>query len=280
MRDRVRAGDAASDTGSAPHGVLRRMPATAGERTRRSRRSGLEIPLSYPPSTGSSGQGGRSYPAPPPPPGSAPPKGTSGGSGGNKALVVAVVFLGFAVLVAAAVVFVVAGRGADEGSASQDAGAGAQGGGDGAGGAEDAAAGEGEAEGSAEEPQEDTVAFGPDEELSIEVVSPQTYVDLDGDPPLVVEDRVDGYDFVLRPNINGVAFENSGGGIAPLPEGGEAPDRAACLDAVETNGSTGTGFSNGSRFCVQTDQGRVAYIEAVSSPGGTGTATVQATVWE
>ncbi|WP_239647291.1 hypothetical protein [Nocardiopsis baichengensis] len=242
--------------------------------------------MSYPPSTGSSGQGGRSYPAPPPPPGSAPPKGTSGGSGGNKALVVAVVFLGFAVLVAAAVVFVVAGRGADEGSASQDAGAGAQGGGDGAGGAggaggaEDAAAGEGEAEGSAEEPQEDTVVFGPDEELSIEVVSPQTYVDLDGDPPLVVEDRVDGYDFVLRPNINGVAFENSGGGIAPLPEGGEAPDRAACLDAVETNGSTGTGFSNGSRFCVQTDQGRVAYIEAVSSPGGTGTATVQATVWE
>lgn len=240
--------------------------------------------MSYPPPTGTSGQGGRSYPAPPPPPGSAPPKGANGGGGGNTALVAAVVFLGFAVLVAAAVVFVVAGRGADDGSASPEAGTAGQGSGDGAGGAEDSAdnAGDdaGEAEGSVEQPEEDTVVFGPDQELSIEVVSPQTYVDLDSDPPLVVEDRIDGADFVLRPNLNGLQFEHSGGGIAPLPEGGEAPDRAACLEAVETNGGTGTGFSTGSRFCVRTDQGRVAYIEAVSSPGGTGTATARATVWE
>ncbi|MDA2809518.1 hypothetical protein O4J56_02600 [Nocardiopsis sp. RSe5-2] len=234
----------------------------------------MEIPLSYP---SPSGTGGRSYPQPPPPPGASAGQG-SGGGGGNKALVVAVVFLGFAVLVAAAVVFFTMGRGA-EGEGSPDAsqedaqGSGGESGGGQDGGQDDAAA----EDDAGQEPQ-DTVVF--DDELTVEVASPQSYIDLDTDPPLVTDARVDGYDFVLRPNINGVAFENSSGGIAPLPEGAEAPDKAACLDAVETNGTTGADFTPGARFCVQTDQGRVASVEAVSSPGGTGTATLQATVWE
>ncbi|MDA2803288.1 hypothetical protein [Nocardiopsis suaedae] len=196
----------------------------------------------------------------------------------------AVVFLGFAVLVAAAVVFLTAGRGGEgEASAGADGsqggaqegaqGSGTESGGDGGGGRGEAAA-----EDSAGQEQEDTVLF--EDELSVEVASPYTYVDLDTDPPLRTDSRIDGRDFVLRPNIDGVAFENSSGGIAPLPEGGQAPDKAACLDAIETNGTSGADFTPGARFCVQTDQGRVASIEAVSSPGGVGTATLQATVWE
>lgn len=232
--------------------------------------------MSYP---SPSGTGGRSYPQPPPPPGTPAAKGSGGG--GNKALVVAVVFLGFAVLVAAAVVFFATGRGT-EGGSGDGARAGAQEDAQGSGGESDAGGDEGQgeqaAEDSAEQEQEDTVLF--DEELTVEVASPYTYVDLDTDPPLQTDSRIDGRDFVLRPNINGVAFENSSGGIAPLPEGGEAPDKAACLDAIETNGTTGADFTPGARFCVQTGEGRVASIEAVSSPGGTGTATLQATVWE
>lgn len=192
---------------------------------------------------------------------------------------VAVVFLGFAVLVAAAVVFFTAGSGADEGS-----GDGSQGGAQGEAQDDTRESGEeadgGESGGDTDEQQEDTALFGPDEALTVEVGSPQSYIDLDTDPPLVTDSRIDGYDFVLRPNINGVAFEHSMGGIAPLPEGGEAPDRAACVDAIETNEVTSAALTSGARYCLRTGEGHIAYVQAVSSPGGTGTATLQATVWE
>ncbi|MYV99900.1 hypothetical protein [Streptomyces sp. SID3343] len=108
------------------------------------------------------------------------------------------------------------------------------------------------------------------------------YVDFDTDPPLVTQsnkaaDVVFGYMFA-RPELVTVG---SGMTLAPLPAGDTAPTPEECADAIDKRGTyQGGDLTKDSRFCIQTNEGRTAYLRFLAPPAGNVPVRLEVTVWD
>jgi hypothetical protein len=119
-----------------------------------------------------------------------------------------------------------------------------------------------------------TVFFGPGEVVF--QTNGVSAVDLDRTPPLVAD--TDGADIKAGQTTGAPSlFVN----VAPLQPGGADPSGADCAAWVRDNLARNTGsLTTGDRFCMTTDQGRVAYVRVVGAPVGKGTVRLNVTVWQ
>lgn len=108
------------------------------------------------------------------------------------------------------------------------------------------------------------------------VIEPTSDVDLDSIPPLVAS-GIGGADIYVSGSI---ATEDSVFTLAPLPSGGTDPTEAECAAHIETNGTYNGDLDRGARFCVQTAEGRTAYLRIIAAPIGSAPVRLEATVWE
>jgi hypothetical protein len=128
------------------------------------------------------------------------------------------------------------------------------------------------------------VRFGPDDVK----VTGDSYVDLDSVPPLIVSTETRGADIYLSFFLGNPSLSTSDDAmtLAPLPAAGSAPSEEECAAQVQNNGTYTAELTRGARFCVQTAEGRTAYIRVVtavgvaSGPLGGGMARLKVTVWE
>lgn len=102
-------------------------------------------------------------------------------------------------------------------------------------------------------------------------------VDLDSVPPLAA-DGIDGGDIYV--DVSPPDLEGSSRRLAPLPDGAPTPTEADCVNRVQTNGTSRGELARGARYCVQTDAGRLAFVQVLSVPSGSGTVQLRVTVWE
>lgn len=102
-------------------------------------------------------------------------------------------------------------------------------------------------------------------------------VDLDSVPPLAA-DGIDGGDIYV--DVSPAALEGSSRRLAPLPVGAADPTESDCVARVEANGTSSGELTRGARYCVRTDAGRLAFVQILSVPGGSGTVQLRVTVWE
>lgn len=102
-------------------------------------------------------------------------------------------------------------------------------------------------------------------------------VDLDSVPPLAA-DGIKGGDIYV--DVSPPELEGPSRGLAPLPDGAPIPTQSDCVTRVETNGAARGELTRGARYCVQTDAGRIAFVQVLSVPAGSGTVQLRVTVWE
>lgn len=117
-------------------------------------------------------------------------------------------------------------------------------------------------------------------EVRIELGNGGESVDLDSTPPLVGQ-SFNGADIAIgattdRPTLG---TPDSGLRLAPLPASGPVPGEAECAAAVTRNGAYTAYLTRGARFCVQTRDGRTAYLRTVAAPAA-GSVRIAVTVWE
>ncbi|QDY77917.1 hypothetical protein [Streptomyces qinzhouensis] len=105
-------------------------------------------------------------------------------------------------------------------------------------------------------------------------------VDLDSKPPLVAQ-SIEGYDISIGSTTGEPSLSAEGGDLtlAPLPDSGPAPGEAECVERIEKNGAYHADLTRGARFCVQSKEGRTAYLRTVSAPTA-GPVLLAVTVWE
>jgi hypothetical protein len=105
-------------------------------------------------------------------------------------------------------------------------------------------------------------------------------VDLDSVPPLASINDIKGHDISVDISPTNEVESPSGRTIAPLPTGGANPNESDCIAKIKTNGTSTVDLTGGARFCVQTNEGRIAFLQTISVPSGSGTAQFKVTVWE
>lgn len=108
------------------------------------------------------------------------------------------------------------------------------------------------------------------------------YIELDTIRPLVLTASIQGTDIriVASPGNPPNIYTDDNFTLAPLPLDGPHPTEAECFDQVKANGAFSGELSRGARFCMQTAEGRTAYLRVVASPIGRGTVRFKVTVWE
>ncbi|MCL3999121.1 hypothetical protein [Streptomyces lavenduligriseus] len=74
--------------------------------------------------------------------------------------------------------------------------------------------------------------------------------------------------------------ENCTSVVAPLPASGHEPSEAECAEQIQTNKAFQPDMTRGTRFCVQTGEGRTAYLRVISAGIGKAPVRLKATVWE
>ncbi|MDX3456898.1 hypothetical protein PV396_33950 [Streptomyces sp. ME02-8801-2C] len=119
--------------------------------------------------------------------------------------------------------------------------------------------------------------FGP-ETLDADMTNAGSYIDLDGSGPVVSGTSIRSADIIFGASL-GLFVPGSASNLAPLPDSGAAPTAGECVDAVQEAGSYTADAKPGSRFCLMTGKGRVAYLKVVTSPS-TGIGKLNVTVWE
>jgi hypothetical protein len=123
------------------------------------------------------------------------------------------------------------------------------------------------------------VRYGP-EDLIINLPDGAWHIDLDSLPPLVADTK--GSDIFIgattgKPTIG---TEGSASTLAPLGATGPEPSEAECAARIQSNGTYISELVRGARFCVQSIEGRTAYIRVISAPNGSGMVDLKVTVWE
>lgn len=108
-----------------------------------------------------------------------------------------------------------------------------------------------------------------------------SYIELDAPQPIVLGSSLKGGDIIFGASIGdpNLFVPGSGPMLASLPASGTAPTAGECADSVERNGSYTANVKRGDRFCLMTDEGRVAYLKVLTAPSS-GTGKLAVTVWE
>lgn len=124
------------------------------------------------------------------------------------------------------------------------------------------------------------IRSGPSE-IVFQVPNGSGDIDLDSIPPLVAT-GIGGKDIIIGATTESPSMgtEDSALTLAPLPSDGPDPTEAECASQIETNGTYTSYLSRGARYCVQTAEGRTAYLRVIAAPIGRGTVRLEATVWE
>ncbi len=125
----------------------------------------------------------------------------------------------------------------------------------------------------------DQVLWGPDA-VEAETTDNGSYIELDTSGP-IVQSTSKGADVIFWAPIGdpGLFVPESASHLALLPASGPAPTAEDCAGSVERNGSYSADVKRGDRFCLMTDEGRVAYLKVLSAPDR-GTGELEVTVWE
>ncbi|MER7346406.1 hypothetical protein ABT390_13545 [Streptomyces aurantiacus] len=105
-------------------------------------------------------------------------------------------------------------------------------------------------------------------------------IDLDSKPPLVGPSN-EGSDIFIGANTDGpdIGTEDSSLTMALLPGSGPAPSERECNEKIEKNGIYNTPLARGARLCIQSKEGRTAYLRTVAAPTA-GPVQFAVTVWE
>ncbi|MEU5160213.1 hypothetical protein AB0G74_11470 [Streptomyces sp. NPDC020875] len=118
-------------------------------------------------------------------------------------------------------------------------------------------------------------------EVRIELTHGGEEIDLDSAPPIVGQ-SFKGADINIGATSGDptIGTEDSALVLAPLPPGsGPVPGEAECAERIEKNGGYHAELTRGARFCVQTQDGRTAYVRTVAAPTN-GPVRLSVTVWE
>jgi hypothetical protein len=124
-----------------------------------------------------------------------------------------------------------------------------------------------------------SVRFGPGDLEVNSRYGASGYVDLDLVPLLVTAQSTDSSDLAFDPTaVEPVDVE---GQIAPLPAGASEPTEAECVTQLQKNELSELDLARDVAFCVQTGEGRTAYLRVISAPvEGEGKVRLKATVWD
>ncbi|KUL20859.1 hypothetical protein ADL12_47320 [Streptomyces regalis] len=124
-----------------------------------------------------------------------------------------------------------------------------------------------------------SVRFGPGDLVVNSTYGASGYVDLDSVPLLVTGRSTDGSDLAFDPT--GSEPVDVEGQIAPLPAGASEPSEAECVTQLQKNELSELDLARDVAFCVQTGEGRTAYLRVISAPvEGEGKVRLKATVWD
>ena len=105
------------------------------------------------------------------------------------------------------------------------------------------------------------------------------FVDLDSEQPLTTQEQTHSSDLAF--DATATELVDVEGKVAPLPTGGNDPTEAECATQIEKSSVQEVELSRGTRFCVQTTDGRTAYLRVLSAPAeAEGTVTLKTTVWD
>ncbi|GAA3869387.1 hypothetical protein GCM10023084_23200 [Streptomyces lacrimifluminis] len=126
----------------------------------------------------------------------------------------------------------------------------------------------------------DRALFGP-KVVDADTTNTGSYIELDKPEPIVLGSSLKGADIIFGASLGdpNLFVPGSGSLLAPLPASGAAPTAEECAQAVEGNGGYTAPVKRGDRFCLLTDQGRLAYLVVVSAPSR-GTGKLNITVWD
>lgn len=109
----------------------------------------------------------------------------------------------------------------------------------------------------------------------------KSYLELDTAPPMATQSNksadVVGLFSVGDPSLNS---EGSTKTIGLLPPEGAEPTPADCEEAVDKRGTYNVDLARGTRLCVETDEGHMAYLRVVSGVSIEAPVRFQVTVWE
>ncbi|MGV9450895.1 hypothetical protein [Streptomyces sp. NPDC003635] len=124
-------------------------------------------------------------------------------------------------------------------------------------------------------------AYGPADWTVEAAYGDAGYLELDTDPPQEFGQDTDGRDLYL--DATAAEPVDAEGQIGPLPAqaaGAADPTEADCRTAIEKNGLSEVELTTGTRFCLQTGEGRIAYLRLLSAPvEDEGTVRFKVTVW-
>ncbi|MFE5618299.1 hypothetical protein [Streptomyces sp. NPDC056524] len=100
----------------------------------------------------------------------------------------------------------------------------------------------------------------------------------------MLADTLTGADFSIGATTGSPSLlaEGSANTIAPVPQSSPSPTESSCAEAISRNGTyVADGITRGNRFCMQTDEGRIAYLHVLSAPSGARSVTkFEVTVWD
>ncbi|MFJ2814362.1 hypothetical protein [Streptomyces sp. NPDC087294] len=127
-----------------------------------------------------------------------------------------------------------------------------------------------------------TIMFGP---KAVKVDVNGTYLELDTAAPLVEDEAPKGVDVLVNTDLSGSmgnakVYGYLGGTVAPISVASGTVQEDDCARAVESNATdTIDNLQRGRSICVETSEGRIAFLRVVSAPPK-GPVTFDMTVWE
>jgi len=127
----------------------------------------------------------------------------------------------------------------------------------------------------------DPVRYGP-QQMEVDTSDGgAAYIELDGSAPVVSRADSEGADLIYQTTGSAPTLyvPDSAGSLALLADSGSAPTASECAGTVESNGVYTETAKRGSRFCLLTKDGNVAYLRVVSVPQGRGVGKLDVTVW-
>ncbi|MEV0370552.1 hypothetical protein AB0I10_12085 [Streptomyces sp. NPDC050636] len=129
------------------------------------------------------------------------------------------------------------------------------------------------------------IMFGP-ETIEARTSAYGQDIELDASKPLI-EESIKGADLNMISAADGTAATAkllgplAAHNLAPLPSSSSQATEAECAKSLQKNATMQVdGLVKGRRLCVQTDEGRIAYVRVVSAPSGAHAIKIAVTVWD
>lgn len=121
--------------------------------------------------------------------------------------------------------------------------------------------------------------FGPADFSARAAYGDAGFLEFDTVPLQEFGQSTDGTDLAL--DATAVEPVDAEGTVGPLPAGSGEATEAECKDAIQKNSVSEVDLTPGTRFCLQTGEGRTASLRVLSAPvEGEGNVRFKVTVWD